>query len=166
MHKTVAVYQDMRDGMYRIGLFTHRGIGSSVYAISQAFHAKYPEAHKHGKLYVSQRVKMNGRYVDDSQRYPMDLPESCWVTLCRRTNDPKLRWIEDSLSRMGIPHRRRGESFHAPILEVPEYGLERADAFLQSPVGGEDNATVDDIDDDDPRFDAYRHVYESSPPGR
>lgn len=41
-----------------------------------------------------------------------------WVVLCKRTNDPKLAWIEYHLDRAGIPNRRNGESFHAPILEV------------------------------------------------
>lgn len=43
-----------------------------------------------------------------------------WEPLCRRTEDPKLAYIEAWLDNLGIPHRRNGESFHAPILEVPQ----------------------------------------------
>jgi hypothetical protein len=39
-------------------------------------------------------------------------------TLCKRTEDPKLSYIESILTNKGIYHRRLGESFHAPILEV------------------------------------------------
>jgi hypothetical protein len=43
-----------------------------------------------------------------------------WVILCKRTNEPKLSWIESQLDDLGIPNRRDGESFHAPILTVPK----------------------------------------------
>ena len=68
-----------------------------------------------------------------------------WVTLCRRTNDPKLAWLEarfnDNVSP--IPHRRKGESWHAPILQVPEDYFDEAQAIL---------GPIDDIPDDDPRW--------------
>lgn len=42
-----------------------------------------------------------------------------WVMFTKRTDDPKLRWLQFELARHGIPNRRNGESWHAPILEVP-----------------------------------------------
>jgi len=42
-----------------------------------------------------------------------------WVALCRRTEDPKLAYLEFILLARGIQSRRNGESCHAPILEVP-----------------------------------------------
>jgi hypothetical protein len=56
-----------------------------------------------------------------------------WVTLCRRTEDPKLTYIEAKLTEMQIPHRRHGESWHAPILEVPASALEAGHALLAMP---------------------------------
>ncbi len=47
-------------------------------------------------------------------------------TLCKRTNDPKLAYIESLLTERGIYHRRSGESFHAPILEVSSNKAEDA----------------------------------------
>lgn len=66
-----------------------------------------------------------------------------WVMFTKRTDDPKLAWLERQLDAASIPHRRNGHSFHAPILEVRLDDLERAWEIL---------TPVDDIDDDDPRF--------------
>lgn len=68
-----------------------------------------------------------------------------WTLFTKRTNDPKLSWLEDRLNDVGIPHRRSGRSFHAPILEVPAEYLEEAWDILDP---------VDDIEDDDPQFSA------------
>lgn len=68
---------------------------------------------------------------------------SDWVMFTKRTDDPKLAWLAGQLDEAGIPHRRNGWSFHAPILEVPEDRLEDAWAIL---------TPVDDVDDDDPMF--------------
>jgi hypothetical protein len=76
-----------------------------------------------------------------------------WVLWCKRTNDPKLTWIERELDKLGIPHRRNGESFHAPILEVPKDRESEAEAILQRRVG---RYTIDDIRDDHPRWEATR----------
>lgn len=46
-------------------------------------------------------------------------------------------------SAAGIDSRRNGESFHAPILEVPEASLDLAWEILDP---------VDDVADDDPMF--------------
>lgn len=67
-----------------------------------------------------------------------------WVTLCRRTNDPKLKDIERRLDEMWVPHRRSGESFHAPILQVPSELYDLAETIL--------TLEYDEIPDDDPRF--------------
>lgn len=66
-----------------------------------------------------------------------------WVTFTRRTEDPKLGWLERQLDQRGIPSRRKGHTWHAPILEVQECDLDRAWAILDP---------VDDIADDDPQF--------------
>jgi len=68
-----------------------------------------------------------------------------WVTLTKRTNDPKLAWIENQLTMVGISHRRNGESFHAPILEVREHNLTVASEILFMETG---HGTVDDMADD------------------
>jgi hypothetical protein len=65
------------------------------------------------------------------------------VTFTRRTDDPKLSWLERKLDQAGIAHRRMGFSFHAPILEINEQDMAAAWAIL---------GPVDDIEDDDPRF--------------
>jgi hypothetical protein len=71
------------------------------------------------------------------------IPFHKWVTFTRRTEDPKLSWLETQLDRTGIEHRRNGASWHAPILEVFEADLEKAWAIL---------TPVDGIHDDDERF--------------
>jgi hypothetical protein len=78
-----------------------------------------------------------------------------WVTFCKRTEDPKLRYIEHLLDERGIPYRRNGESWHAPILEVPEAYEEQAWKILNIVVdedGMGNYLRLDDLDDDDPRF--------------
>lgn len=70
--------------------------------------------------------------------------EAAWVTFTRRTEDPKLGWLERQLDDAGIAHRRNGESFHAPILEVPEEQLDAAWQILDP---------VDYLPDDDPRWE-------------
>jgi hypothetical protein len=66
-----------------------------------------------------------------------------WVLFTKRTDDPKLAWLERRLDEARIPHRRAGWSWHAPILEVPSDRLDDAWKIL---------TPVDDIEDDDPRF--------------
>jgi hypothetical protein len=66
-----------------------------------------------------------------------------WVTFCKRTEDPKLAYIEYMLENEGITCRRNGSSFHAPILQVYDRDEEKAWDIL---------ATIDDIADDDPLF--------------
>ena len=71
-----------------------------------------------------------------------------WVLFCKRTEDPKLSFIEGELEKRGIKSRRNGESFHAPILEVPEGQLDVAWNLLGEDVFG-DGRRFDDIEDDD-----------------
>jgi hypothetical protein len=66
-----------------------------------------------------------------------------WVRLCKRTEDPKLAYIEWLLEGEGIETRRNGHSFHAPILEVLDSQYEKAWSLL---------TPIDDIPDDDPQF--------------
>ena len=66
-----------------------------------------------------------------------------WIGFTKRTDDPKLAWLECQLLLRGIPSRRRGFSFHAPILEIPEEFEERAWEIL---------SPIDDVEDDDPMF--------------
>ena len=66
-----------------------------------------------------------------------------WTQFTKRTNDPKLAALESMLDQAGIPHRRHGDSFHAPILQVPDERLDDAWKILDP---------IDDIPDDDPRF--------------
>jgi hypothetical protein len=75
-----------------------------------------------------------------------------WVLFCKRTNEPKLSWIEMELGKLGIPYRRSAHrSFHADfILEVPKNREAEADAILMRRIG---RYTVDDIRDDHPRWE-------------
>jgi hypothetical protein len=72
-----------------------------------------------------------------------------YVLFCKRTNEPKLSWIERQLDKHGIPHRRNGNSFHAPILEVATGFESQANEILMQRVG---RYTIDDIRDDHPRW--------------
>lgn len=72
-----------------------------------------------------------------------------WATFTKRTNDPKLLWVEAELDKLGIPHRRHGESWHAPILEVPEDLLDEAWTVLVREHG---TGEIDDLGDNHPMF--------------
>jgi hypothetical protein len=76
-----------------------------------------------------------------------------WVRFTKRTDGLKLIWLEKRLQDRGIPSRRNGESFHAPILEVQGKDLDAAWTIL---------TPVDDIEDDDPRFE-LDHLGEAHP---
>jgi len=67
--------------------------------------------------------------------------EAPWEVLTRRTDVPKLTWLMRSLSRLAVPHRLNGSSFHAPILETRD--AERANRVL---------TPVDNLPDDDAAF--------------
>jgi len=74
-----------------------------------------------------------------------------WVLLCKRTDDPKLGWIERELAVRGIPSRRNGASVHAPILEVHESDSAKAWSLLSERIDRR-RRTIDDMPDDDPIF--------------
>jgi hypothetical protein len=81
--------------------------------------------------------------------------------LCRRTEDPKLAYIESILTERGIYHRRSGESFHAPILEVSSNKADEAWQVLNL-QGRKDlnlpvrfGVSLDDIPDDHACFEGY-----------
>ena len=76
-----------------------------------------------------------------------------WTMFTKRTNDPKLSYIEHRLDEMKIRHRRNGESWHAPILEVPEADLDAADKLLDERHG---RYCLDDVRDDNPKFMRYQ----------
>ena len=76
-----------------------------------------------------------------------------WVHFTRRTDDPKLAYLERRLSQLDIPHRRHGFSFHAPILQVPAECLDAAWKLLDEPALYQGRKIrLDDVPDDDPRF--------------
>jgi hypothetical protein len=81
-----------------------------------------------------------------------------WVTFTKRTDDPKLAYLEERLGALHIASRRNGHSFHAPILEVRECDLGAAWDVLQGLVEDADGNLVplDDLDDDDGYFAEYR----------
>jgi len=69
--------------------------------------------------------------------------KSKWVLFTKRTDDPKLAWLECQLADSGIKSQRHGHSWHAPILQVREKDLGKAWKIL---------TPVDDVPDDDPMF--------------
>lgn len=75
----------------------------------------------------------------------LELSEPDWVLFTKRTDDPKLGHLERLLTAHEIPHRRRGQSFHAPILEVRRADLDAAWRLLDP---------IDDLPDDHPSFGA------------
>jgi len=75
----------------------------------------------------------------------MDVSKAAWEIFTKRTDDPKLAWLERRLDEEKIPHERTGFSFHAPILRVPAEHLDAAWVIL---------GPLDDIEDDDHCWDA------------
>jgi hypothetical protein len=76
-----------------------------------------------------------------------------WETFTRRTNDPKLAYLERLLDAKGIPHRRsKIRSFHAPILQVPKEHMDAAWEVLTSRLPGFSQQMFDEMDDDHPLF--------------
>lgn len=80
-----------------------------------------------------------------------------WKAITRRTDDPKLAWIERRLDEHNIPHMRsQVASWHAPILLVPEDRATQAGDLIWR---------IDHVDDQDPRWeqDAPYTVFEHEP---
>ena len=86
---------------------------------------------------------MTYRNDDPPDEWWDDSEPAEWVRLTKRTEDPKLSWLEGALNAAGIANRRNGESWHAPIMEVDASKLDDAWAIL---------APIDDVLDDDGRF--------------
>jgi hypothetical protein len=84
-----------------------------------------------------------------------------WTCLCKRTEDPKLHYIEMVLAQRGVQSRRNGDSWHAPILEVPEADHETAWALLGLQARRDlglpvrYGVTIDDVPDDHACFALY-----------
>lgn len=82
----------------------------------------------------------------------------------KRTEDPKLAYIESLLDAEAIPHKREGASFHAPILMVAAHRITEANAILARKARKElglpvrYGVTLDDVPDDHRCFDAYRRT--------
>ena len=77
-----------------------------------------------------------------------------WVLAFKRTEDPKLAFFESLLTERGIPHRRNGHSFHAPILEVPEEHEAAAWAMLGEKLPRR-RTRLDDMPDDHEAFAGF-----------
>lgn len=69
MSKTVSIYQQTPDGMLRLGLFTPRKF-YSVRSVAEQFRARHPDIN--GPLFMSNRMFINGRWVDDTKRIPLE----------------------------------------------------------------------------------------------
>lgn len=72
-----------------------------------------------------------------------------WEQFTKRTNDPKLSWLQRELTRLKIKNRRHGYSSHAPILEVDARKLDKAWEILDP---------IDDLPDD---HHTFQQGYES-----
>ncbi|HEY0787958.1 MAG TPA: hypothetical protein VGE86_04885 [Thermoanaerobaculia bacterium] len=79
-----------------------------------------------------------------------DAGDDEWVTILRRTRDPKLTWVELELRRLGLGTRRLGQTF-PPMLQVKTRDADTAVSFLTAPLNGTD-LTLDDLDDDSSAF--------------
>jgi len=72
-----------------------------------------------------------------------DKGANTWVVLTRSTRDPKLRWLADKMSVLGVKIRRVESTNGTAQLHVCEDQLREAWAVLNR---------VDDLPDDDPLF--------------
>jgi len=69
-----------------------------------------------------------------------------WKVFTRRTDYPKLTWLQLELDKAKIEWRIKGKSAHAPIMEIDEDREDDAWKILDP---------VDDVPDDDPRYQEY-----------
>lgn len=109
-----------------------------------------PAARDDGYVYIGQIAWPNDPEAD-AREVLRKFVNIQWETFCKRTEDPKLRFIEGLLTQRGIPHRRDGESFHAPVLKVSVDYLDAAWAILSEDIFG-DGRSFDNIPDDDGAF--------------
>ena len=86
-----------------------------------------------------------------------------WAMVCKRTDDPKLAWIENRLDALGIEHRRGIPSFHAnATLEVPAEQETAFWEFMMQPAPSKYRRwykTLDDMPDDHAIFRYPDEVY-------
>ncbi len=80
-------------------------------------------------------------------RFVHKIDWDAWMLFTKRTEDPKLSWLERRLQEVGIESRRHGESRDAPILEVRRRDLHEAWAIL--------TPAVDAMEDDHPAFSRF-----------
>jgi len=87
-----------------------------------------------------------------------------WVMFTKRTEFPKLGYIIDWCRTQGIPTRIVKHSMHAPILEVPEHFLGKANRVLEEKVTKTGrrsrfgHSRFDDIEDDHAMFVGFEHT--------
>lgn len=80
------------------------------------------------------------------------------VVFTKRTERPKLGYLIHLLNEAGIPSIEAGNSWHGPLLRVAKEDEERAWALLSTKMTPRSRKTLDDIEDDDPRFFQFRNV--------
>lgn len=87
-----------------------------------------------------------------------------WELFTKRTNEPKLSYLEERLHQAGIKYKREGRSFHAPCIYVDANQASQAWDILSEKwlkkstlagagLGG--RTPLDEIPDDDARFEAF-----------
>jgi hypothetical protein len=80
------------------------------------------------------------------------------VVFTKRTDYPKLGYLIHRLNEAGIPSVQHGDSFHAPLLWVRKDCEERADAILKEKASPRARRSLDDVPDDDRRFEEYANT--------
>ena len=85
-----------------------------------------------------------------------------WVIFTKRTDAPKLNFLECKLTEGKIPHKRDGESWHAPILMVPAEYIPAAEMMLAKNARKSyglrvrHGISLDDVPDDHRDFEGYQ----------
>lgn len=84
-----------------------------------------------------------------------------WVQFTKRTDVPKLNYLECQLTLLKIPHKRSGESWHAPIMMVPAEYIGAARMMLGASARKiyelrvRHGVSLDDVPDDHHDFAEY-----------
>jgi hypothetical protein len=99
---------------------------------------------KNGKLRVAYHRASFTADQGHLARFVHKVDWDAWVLFTKRTEDPKLGWLERRLQETGVESRRNGETRDAPILEVRRRDLDAAWAIL--------TPAVDAMADDHPSF--------------
>jgi hypothetical protein len=109
---------------------------------------------------LQQSRKLDRDYARSAEWHARQLDkwlEKVSVLFTKRTDYPKLGYIIHRLNEEGVPNVIHGRSFHGPILRVHKDYEELAWAVLGERVG-RSRKRLDDLDDDDPRFEEYNGV--------